>query len=73
MLINIGGKDVSNLLGMWKHLVPPEWIPKLVATANTKLFEDPVDKNWRKTSEAEVICILGMASRLRRVHRLEHK
>ena len=61
MLINVGGKDVGNLFGMWKHLVPPEWIPKLVATANTKLFEDPVDKNWRKTSEAEVICILGMA------------
>ena len=61
MLINTGGNDVSTLFGMWKHLCPPEFIPSFVRTANTKLFDNPVDKNWRKTCEPEMIVILGEA------------
>ena len=61
MLINQSpGSQADDLYTVWKHLIPPEWIPKLTSTANRLLEDDPVDLNYRKTCTAEVEAILGL-------------
>ena len=58
--LNKGDKELDSVYKIWKHLLPPTWIPTLVATANSRLFDAPVDQNYRKTSAGEVEAILGM-------------
>ena len=56
------GSSVSLLLqnlAWWKHFLPPSWLVKFVKYANTVLQDDPIDKNYRKTTDAEVEVILG--------------
>ena len=60
-LLNLGGKSITTIHGMWKHLIPPMWITKFVSTANLTLQENPIDRNYRLTTEAEVEAILGEA------------
>ena len=60
-LLNLGGKSITTIHGMWKHLIPPMWITKFVSTANLTLQEKPIDRNYRLTTEAEVEAILGEA------------
>ena len=60
-LINIPpGENIESLRKMWIHLRPKEWLPKLVETANGALYNDPQDRNYRKTTEAEMETVLGL-------------
>lgn len=58
-LKNVKQKETGDVYSIWKHMMPPTWIPKMVETANDKLFDAPVDQNYRKTCAAEVEVILG--------------
>ena len=60
VLLNTNG-DIDTVYKMWKHFVPTEWLPRLAATANDHLEDDPTDKNYRKTCSAEMECVLGLA------------
>ena len=52
---------VDSIYKHWKHFCPPTWLGKFVRSANTSgvLLDSPVDKNYRKTSEAEIEALLG--------------
>ena len=54
-------EPADSVYKMWKHLTPKEWLAKLAKTANTQLEESPIDKNYRKTTPAEVEAVLGLA------------
>ena len=60
-LINIpSGMEIDSLRKMWVHLQPKEWLTKLVQTANSTLYNDPEDRNYRKTDVAQMECVLGL-------------
>ena len=60
-LINIPpNTSIDSLRKLANHLRPPEWLPKLVSTANNTLYDNPQDPNYRKTTECEMEVILGM-------------
>ena len=53
--------DSQVIYKMWKHLLPPTWIDKMVEMANKSLIVDPIDKNYRKTTAAEMEVVQGEA------------
>ena len=60
-LINIPpNTSIDSLRKLANHLRPKEWLPKLVSTANSTLYDNPTDPNYRKTTECEMEVILGM-------------
>ena len=63
VLLNTNGA-VDTVYKFWKHFTPTEWVPRLSATANDHLEDDPIDKNYRKTcpAEMEVVCGLALAA-----------
>ena len=58
MLLN-QKNSCDSIYKMWKHFLPPSWLGKFVKSVNTVLQDDPIDKNYRKTTDAEVEVILG--------------
>ena len=60
-IINIPpGTSIDSLRMMANHLRPKEWLPRLVRTANKTLYDNPEDRNYRKTNECEMEAILGL-------------
>ena len=60
-IINIPpGTSIDSLRMMANHLRPKEWMPRLVRTANKTLYDNPEDRNYRKTNECEMEAILGL-------------
>lgn len=51
----------STIYEIWCHLRPPTWMQMLSDTANKQLLDAPTDKNYRKTTPAEMECVLGLA------------
>ena len=62
-LLNLNGISQQDLepYGAFKHLTPEAWIPRMAELANNSLQEAPPDANYRKTTAAELECILGLA------------
>ena len=54
-------KEIKCIGEMFDHLIPSTWLSKLTTTANESLFDEPLDKNYRKTSVSEMTCVLGLA------------
>ena len=58
-MLNVTGPVLKGTYSYFKHLLPPMWLERFARTANRSLTEDPIDKNYRKTTPAEIEAIFG--------------
>ena len=61
-LLNLKDTPASDLdvYKTFKHFLPPTWLQRMSDHANEHLFDHPTDINYRKTTPAEIECVLGL-------------